>query len=158
MHQKRLRDFLFADDAAIATHTAHELQNLMNRFSEACRHFGLTISQKKTQVMGQDVDTPPDIRISDYQLEVVHDFVYLGSTVSDSLSINSEINRRIGKAASTMSRLTKRVWTNEKLSEHTKIQVYRACVISTLLYGSETWTLYAGQERRLNSFQVFSTF
>ena len=30
--------------------------------------------------------------------------------------------------------------------------VYQACVLSTLLYGSETWTTYAKQERRLNSF------
>ncbi|KAJ8027685.1 hypothetical protein HOLleu_29701 [Holothuria leucospilota] len=28
--------------------------------------------------------------------------------------------------------------------------VYNACVISTLLYGSETWMTYAKQERRLN--------
>ena len=34
--------------------------------------------------------------------------------------------------------------------------VYNACVISTLLYGSETWTTYAGQERRLNTFHLRS--
>ena len=28
------------------------------------------------------------------------------------------------------------------------------CVTSTLLYGSETWTTYAGQERRLNTFHL----
>ena len=154
VHKKHLRDFLFADDAAITTHSARDLQSLMDHFSKACQDFGLTISQKKTQVMSQDVDTPPGIHISNHQLEVVHDFVYLGSTISDSLSVNPEINRRIGKAVSTMSRLTKRVWTNNKLTEHTKVQVYRACVVSTLLYGSETWTLHAGQERRLNSFHM----
>ncbi|XP_050709394.1 uncharacterized protein LOC126994183 [Eriocheir sinensis] len=53
-----------------------------------------------------------------------------------------------------MSRLTKRVWSNNKLSEHTKIQVYRACVVSTLLYGSESWTLRARQERKLNSLHM----
>ena len=35
--------------------------------------------------------------------------------------------------------------------------VYNACVIRTrLLYGSETWTTYARQERRLNSFHMRS--
>jgi len=34
--------------------------------------------------------------------------------------------------------------------------VYNACVVSTLLYGSETWTTYASQERRLNSFHMRS--
>ena len=34
--------------------------------------------------------------------------------------------------------------------------VYNACVLSTLLYGSETWTTYGRQEKRLNTFQVRS--
>ncbi|XP_047498532.1 uncharacterized protein LOC125045370 [Penaeus chinensis] len=34
--------------------------------------------------------------------------------------------------------------------------VYNACVISTLLYGSETWTTYARQERHLNTIQMRS--
>ena len=32
--------------------------------------------------------------------------------------------------------------------------MYRACVLRTLLYGSESWTLYSGQERRLNTFHM----
>ena len=151
---KCLRDFLFADDAAVTTHTAEDLQRLMTCFSDACRDFGLTINLKKTQVMGQDTGSPPAITISNHQLEVVDDFVYLGSTISNSLSLDNELNKRIGKAATTMSRLTKRVWTNKKLSEHTKTQVYRACVLSTLLYGSEAWTLRAKQEHKLNAFHM----
>ena len=64
--------------------------------------------------------------------------MYLGSTITDNLSIDSELNKRIGKAAMTLSRLTKRVWSNNKLLGHTKVNVYKACVISTLLYGSES--------------------
>ncbi|XP_069194155.1 uncharacterized protein [Procambarus clarkii] len=105
-----LRDFLFADDAAVTAHSAEDLQRLRTHFNEACQVFGLTISLKKTQVMGQGVDFPLDISISDYKLEVVHDFVYLGSTISDSLSFDMELNKSIGKASTTTSRLTKRVW------------------------------------------------
>ncbi|XP_069192566.1 uncharacterized protein [Procambarus clarkii] len=128
----------------------------MTRFSEVCQGFGLTISLKKTQVMGQGVDSPPDIGISGSKLEVIHDFVYhrTCSTISDSLSLDTELNKRIGKASTTMSRLTKRVWANNRLTEYTKIQVYRACVLSTLFYGSESWTLRARQERQLNAYHM----
>ena len=108
-------DFLFADNAAIVAHSAEDLQQLMNRFSKDCQDFGLTISRKKTQVMGQGVDSPPSITISTQELEVVHDFVYLGSTISDTLSLDVELDKRIGKAATMFSRLTKRVWFNKKL-------------------------------------------
>ena len=37
---------------------------------------------------------------------------------------------------------------------HTKLQVCKACVISTLLYGSEAWTTYTRHEKQLNSFHL----
>ena len=127
---------------------------LMNRFSKACQDFGLIISLKKTQVMAQDVDSPLNITILGHELDVVIDFVYLGPTISDTLSLDSELNKRIGRAATTISSLTKRVWTSKKLTKNTTIQVYRACVLSTLLYGSKSWSLHARQERKLNTFHV----
>ena len=91
--------------------------------------------------MGQDVDAPPSISIREYALEAVHEFVYLGSTITDNFSFETEINRRIEKAATILSRLTSIVWTSSMLTEHTEIQVYKACVVSTLLCDSESWTL-----------------
>ena len=55
-----------------------------------------------------------------------------------------------------MTRLTKKAWNNSKLTVHTKIQIYRACVVSTLLYGSESWTLPARQERKFDAFHMRS--
>ena len=56
--------------------------------------------------------------------------------------------------ANKMLRLTKRVWSNNRLTEHTKVNVYKVCVISTLLYRSESWTMRANQEKRLNVFHM----
>ena len=128
----------------------------MDCFSQACKDFGLTISLKKTNVLGQDTEAPPVITIDDYELDAVCQFTYLGSTITDTLSLDAEINKRIGKSASTLARLAARVWTSYNLSVMTNMAVYNACVISTLLYGSETWTTYAGQEKRLNTFHMRS--
>ena len=138
------------------THTQRELQLLMDHFSQACKDFRLTISLKKTNVLGQDIPAPLVITIDDYELEVIHQFMYLGSTITDKLSLDPEINKRIGKAATTLAHLTSRVWTNPKLTVKTKMAVYNACILSTLLYGSEIWTMYACQEKRLNTFHLRS--
>ena len=53
-----------------------------------------------------------------------------------------------------MARLAKRVWDHRALTVETKCRVYQACVLSPLLYGSETWTAYSRQERRLNTFHM----
>ena len=149
-----IREMLFADDAAITAHTETALQELINCFAHACSQFGLTISIKKTNILGQDVSTAPSISIGDCTLDVVEDFTYLGSTISSNLSLDTELNTRIGKASTAMARLTKRVWENTMLTIKTKTQVYQACVLSTLLYGSESWTPYTRQERRLNAFHL----
>ena len=93
-----------------------------------------------------------------YLPDAVCQFTYPGSTIIDNLSVDAGIDKRIGKASSTIARLTARVWTSPKLSMNTKMAVYnkKICVVSTLLNGSETWTRYAGQERRLNTFHLRS--
>ena len=89
--------FLFADDAAVHIHTEEKLLQRIQRFIVACEDFGLIISLNKTQVMGQDVDAPPFISICDYAL---------GSTITDNLSLETWLNRSIGKVAITLSGLT----------------------------------------------------
>ena len=52
-----------------------------------------------------------------------------------------------------MSHLSKKVWDNKKVTKATKMKVYKACVISILLYGSETWATNAHNK---NSLRVLS--
>ena len=115
---KCMCDFLYANDAAVTAHSAEDLQQLMTRFSNACQDFGITIGLKKSQVMRQDVDSPPAISINDQELDVFHYFVYLGSSISDTFLLDAELTKRIGKAVTTMTRLTKKAWNNSKLTEH----------------------------------------
>ena len=129
-----IRDLLFADDTALTSHSEEGLQHLVDKLSYACMAFGLTISLRKTNILAQGAESPPVITIENTELEVVDTFTYLGSTVSSSTSLDAEISCRIAKAAAVMAKLNKRVWGNDLLSERTKLCVYQACVLSTLLY------------------------
>jgi len=152
VRQVLIRELLYADDAALAAHSEADLQALCTAFASACKEFGMTISLKKTVVMAQPTSLSPSIFIDGTKLEVVDKFTYLGSTVTSSASLDAELDIRIGKASTTFGRLTKRVWKNSKLSLHLKIRVYHACILSILLYASESWVTYRKQEHRLNAF------
>lgn len=149
-----VRELLFADDAAVVSHSEEHLQQLIDKFAQACNEFGLTISIKKTNVMGQGTNSPPNIFINNEALDVAESFTYLGSTITNNLTLNPELDRRIAKASAVMSRLNKKVWSNKQLTVNTKLKVYQACVLSTLLYGAESWTTYATQENRLECFHL----
>ena len=53
VHHDYVRDFLFADDCALNADSKDAMQRSMDRLSEACDAFGLTISIKKTKVLHQ---------------------------------------------------------------------------------------------------------
>ena len=77
-----IRDFLFADDAALVAHSAIDLQTQLNQFSSACSDFGLSISLKKTKILSQGTNVLPSIKINCKDIENVYNFVYLGSNVA----------------------------------------------------------------------------
>ena len=82
-------------------------------------------------------------------LVVTDQFTYLASTITNNLSLNRKIDKRIAKTASVLAKLSKRVWDNNQLTLNTKLKVYRARVLSIPLYGKKSWMTYATQENRL---------
>ena len=88
------------------------------------------------------------------KLKAVSNFKYLGSIVSDDNTMGAEIDRRIARASSAYSGLTKRLWRKSGIRLVTKIAVYKAAVLSSLLYGSEAWTLPQRQVRKLQKFHI----
>ena len=82
-----IRDMLFDNATAVNTHTEEQLQSLMGHFSQACQDFSLTISLKKTKVMGKYVKEISAMTINNYELEIVHQFAYLGSNITYNVSL-----------------------------------------------------------------------
>ena len=76
---------LFVDDEALTSHTEEGLQQLISKFAHACNEFGLTISIKKTNVMGQDFLAQSSININGEVLELTDRFTHLGSTITNNL-------------------------------------------------------------------------
>ena len=151
-----IRDLLFADDCALAALSQEALQRLCDCFASAARRFGLTISIKKTETLYQpapgNLYVPPAISIDEKLLNAVDNFKYLGSIVSNDATFDEEITARIAKATAAFGRLSKRLWTNCGIKLNTKICVYKAAVLTSLLYGCETWTLTKKQVKRLEKF------
>ena len=137
---------LFADDAAVVAHTHEELQSLMDYFSQACKDFGLTISLKKTNVLGQDTEAPPPGGQYHRRLwtrcclpihlpRLHHHWQPLFGRSDQQEDWEGCFNSHPSHSPS----LDK----PQAVCVKTKMAVYNACVISTLLYGSETWTTYS---------------
>eukprot|EP00933_Yihiella_yeosuensis_P073257 TRINITY_DN8187_c0_g2_i2.p1 TRINITY_DN8187_c0_g2~~TRINITY_DN8187_c0_g2_i2.p1 ORF type:complete len:238 (-),score=0.27 TRINITY_DN8187_c0_g2_i2:31-744(-) len=76
---------------------------------------------------------------------------YLGGTLSADGKTDKELSRRIGLATADFKSLSK-VWAHASISKGRKIQIYRACVQSVLMYGLTTVCLNVVEKRRLDGF------
>ena len=65
--------------------------------------------------------------------------------------MESELERRIGMAATAVGALREPVFANKELSKEAKLTVYNAVVVPTLVYGCETWVLEERDKMRLQA-------
>nr|VZI04404.1 unnamed protein product [Spirometra erinaceieuropaei] len=157
-----VHELLYIDDCALNATPEEEMRRSMDLFLAACENFGLVINTQKTVVMHQpppNSATPPNappaqISVNGTQLQVVENFPYLGSTLSLNTKIDDEVANRISKASQAFYRLQSTVWNRHGLQLSTKLKMYMAVILPTLLYGAETWTVYTKQARRLNHFHL----
>lgn len=142
----------YADDCAISAHSPGSMQHALNTQS-VC----LQVNIQKTEVMSQlmtSTSTHPSFHINSIPLNTVDHFTYLGSTLSSCCSLDTELHTRINKASSSFGRGHSRVFENRNLKVSTKIAVYNAVCLPTLLYGAETWTPFRRHITNLEAFHI----
>ena len=153
-----LDELLYADDMDKNANTEAKMQRAMDQVSQSCDNYDLTISTKKTEVVHQPAPgkpyNEPTITVNGQKLKVVDKFTYLGSTLSRAVHIDDEITARIAKASVAFGRLRANVWERNGIKLDTKLKVYKAVVLPTLLYACETWTVYQRHAKRLNHFHL----
>ncbi|KAI8516990.1 hypothetical protein Bbelb_055710 [Branchiostoma belcheri] len=103
-----VRDFLFADDCALAVLSEPDLQELASCLSTA----RLSLPA-------------PHIVIEGTELNNVESFTYLGSTLTSSCSMDNKVSNRIAKTGASFGRLWTRLWGERGIRLQTKLAVYK---------------------------------
>ena len=128
-----VHNLLFADDCTHNAPTKTMMQQSVDHFSTACDNSGFTISTKKTKVMHQPAPQKtyelPTITVKDETLEAVDKFPYLGSTLSRSVNVNTEVNSCIAKATTAFGWLCETVWVIYKTEG-----LQGCCTVFTTIY------------------------
>lgn len=147
----------YADDCALVADSHATLQTVLTHTSEFYQKLGLSINIGKTEFL-KYTPAPPantvNLMIDRLPISEVQHFRYLGSHISADCQLDDEINHRIQQAHCAFGRLRKRVFDNRNIKLQTKVSVYNAAVLSTLLYGSESWTLYRRHHRVMDKFHM----
>ena len=157
--QTDLLELQYADDCALVSDSPEALQSVLSHTSNFYKRLGLSINITKTEFLKYNPiphQNTVNIYIDGLPLKEVNCFKYLGSHISANCHLDDEIHFRLQQANCAFGRLRQRVFQNRNISLKTKVQVYNAIVLTSLLYGSETWTLYQHHLRSLEQFHMRS--
>ena len=137
------RQLQYADGNDTVTQKPQDLQRTAEQFNAAYKPFGNDLNTEKTKLLAQHASNRPQhiiptVQVNTHIVESVPSFSYLGSLLSSVAICEGEIKNRIRTAHVAYGRLTKRVFENHGLNFQAKVMVFRAVVLSTLLYACET--------------------
>ena len=130
-----------------------ELQSLTDSLEKAAKSFGMEISHIKSKTFVNGETEAHKIMMYGKALENVSNFNYLGATISDDATSKKEIRIRLATATSVMVKLEK-IWRSKEIVFKIKFKLYKSLVLSTLLYGCETWTLYQEYKKSISAFET----
>ena len=139
--EERLMALLYADDLVIICESEEGLKECIRSMEWQTQEWGLTISVKKTKCMVTDSPEKKQTKLEEINIrgegiEWVNSFQYLGSILNEDAKCTADIDRRLSLGIIKFSQLQKTVWNQPFISVKTKVMIYRAVVISTVLYGS----------------------
>jgi len=83
--------------------------------------------------------------------EMMEEFKYLGTTLTNQNSIQEEIKSRL-KLWNACYYSVQNLLSSSLLSKKLKIKIYRTTILHVVLYGCETWSLTLREESRLRVF------
>ena len=125
-------------------------------FVEVAIDFGLSVNFTKTKFQAVDYDLSPEdcipLTVHGSVIDHVDAFRYLGSMVTSNGRSSTDVHQCIAAASRAFGCLLRALFCSRDLSVCTKRLIYNTCVLSVLLYGSESWTLLQQDVRRLEKF------
>ena len=140
-----ITDLDFADDIALISDTTEKARELLLAVERECKKIGMQLNAKKTKVMAYNINDTTITTLDGTVLDVKDDFKYLGAWIA---STDQDIRIRRALAWNALHNMRK-VWKSQ-LKDDIKRRLFVSTIESVLLYGAETWTLTAQQERTLD--------
>ena len=112
---------------------------------------GLRLNIKKTKIMASGPIT--SWQIEGEKVEIVTDFLFLGSKILDSDS-SHEIRRRLLLSRKAMTNLDS-VLKSRDITLLTKVCIVKVIVFSVVMYNCKSWTIKKAEWQRIDAFKLW---
>ena len=129
-----------------------ELKSLLMTVKEESEKVGLKLNIQQTKIMASGPIT--SWQIDGETMEIVTDFILLGSKITADGDCSCEIKRDLLLGRKAVINLDS-ILENRGITLRTKVSLVKAMVFPVVMYGCESWTIRKAECRRIDAFELW---
>ena len=129
-----------------------DLKSLLMRVKEESEKAGLKLNMKKTKTVASGPIT--SWQIEEEKVQVVTDFLFLGSKITVDGDCSHEIRRQLLPGRKVMTNLDS-VLKIRGITVPTQVPIVKAMVFPVVTYGCENWTVKKAEHQRIDVFKLW---
>ena len=119
---------------------------------EESEKVGLKLNIQKTKIMTSGPIT--SWQIDGETMEMVRDFIFLGSKITEDGDCSHEIKRHLLLGRKAMTKLES-ILKSRDITLPTKVHLVKAMVFPVVMYVCESWTIKKAECRRIDAFELW---
>ena len=135
--RRNINNLRYADDTTVMAESEEELKSLLVKVKQESEKVGLKLNIQKTKIMASGPIT--SWQIDGETIEIVTDFIFLGSKITADGECNHEIKRCLLSERKAMTNLDS-ILKSTDITFPTKIHLVKVTVFSVVTYGWESQT------------------
>ena len=122
------------------------------KVKEESKKVGLKLNIQKTKIMASGPIT--SWQIDGETVEIVADFIFLGSKITADGDHSHEIKRRLLLGRKVMTNLDS-TFKSRDMTLPTKVRLVKAMIFPVVMYGCDGWTVKKAERRRIDAFELW---
>ena len=134
--RRNINNLRYADDTTIMAESKEELKSLLMKVKEESEKVGLKLNIQKTNIMASGPIT--SWQIDGETVEMVADFIFLGSKITADGDCSHEIKRHLLLGRKVMINLDS-ILKSRDITLSKKVHLVKAIVFPVVMYGCENW-------------------
>ena len=135
---RNINNLRYADDTTLMAESQEELTSLLIKVEEENEKPGLKLNIQKTKIMASRSIT--SWQIDGETMEIVTNFIFLGSKITADGDCGHEIKRRLLLGRKVMTNLDS-ILKSRDITSSTKFCLVKALGFPVVMYGCESWTI-----------------
>ena len=117
---------------------SEELKSLLMKVKVECERVYLKLNMQETKIMASSPIT--SWQLYEKTMEIVTDFIFLGSKITADGDCSHEIKRRLPLGRKVMTNLDS-ILKSRDITLSTKVHLIKAMLFPVVMYGCESWTI-----------------